>query len=356
MLIASATVAEGRLEPGTEPLDSRVVQGKLYSGRSGGTAGDTSASIPVLFIGGAGRSGSTLLDRVIGMQKGFCSVGEGHFIWERSFQQDQLCGCGSPFHQCEFWEQVTRRAFASGTSDFDAEAAVRLKEVIDRKHNLSWLLLARGPGGFTRRFSAYGQLVERLYRAVLDVSGQQVIVDSSKDARHGLVLSRLPGVELHVIHLIRDPRAVAFSWKRLRRRPEIHWKAEDMPVESVCKSSGRWLTQNLLVEKLAGSAASYTRVRYEDFVEEPTGTLSRLLSPIDGVDPGAVSLDSDSLELEPAHTVSGNPMRFKKGRIRIAMDSEWRRAMAPGDRWLVDGITLPLLIRYGYPLRAGSPS
>jgi hypothetical protein len=329
-----------------------MVQGKPDSEHSTAAAGRVDVPIPVLFIGGAGRSGSTLLDRVVGMQGGFCSVGEGHFVWERSFQQNQLCGCGQPFHECGFWEEVTRTAFAQGTSEFDAVSAVRLKQAIDRKHTLNWLLLGRGPSDFSRRLSAYGQLIERLYQAVLNISGQRVIVDSSKDARHGLVLSRLPGVELHVIHLIRDPRAVAFSWKRLRRRPEIHWKAEDMPVESVYTSSGRWLTQNLLVEMLSRSAQSYTRFRYEDFVADPGATLARLLSPIDGIDPASLSLDSESLELEPAHTVSGNPMRFKQGRVRITMDSEWREAMPATDRWLVDGITLPLLTRYGYSLRA----
>jgi len=50
-----------------------------------------------LFIAGAARSGSTLLDRVIGKRDGFCSTGELQFIWRRSFREDQLCGCGVSF-------------------------------------------------------------------------------------------------------------------------------------------------------------------------------------------------------------------------------------------------------------------
>jgi hypothetical protein len=333
-----------------------MFQGTLCKGDSTESGGESAGSIPVLFIGGAGRSGSTLLDRVIGMQDGFCSVGEGQFVWERSFQQNQLCGCGEPFHECSFWDEASRRAFGAGTSEFDADAAVRLKDVVDKKHNLSWLLLARGPSHFTSTFCAYGQLLERLYKVVLGLSGERVIVDSSKDARHGLVLSRLPGIELHVVHLVRDPRAVAFSWKRSRRRPEIHWKAEDMPTESVYTSSSRWLTQNSLVELLSGNAKSYNRVRYEDFVAAPTNTLSEILAPHEWVTEDDLTLDSDSLELQPSHMVSGNPMRFKKGRVQLTMDNEWRGAMAPGDRWSVGTITWPLLTRYGYPVRVGARS
>lgn len=323
-----------------------MLQGKLCEG-----AIDRSDPIPVLFIGGAGRSGSTLLDRVIGMQNGFCSVGEGHFVWKRSFEQNQLCGCGEPFHDCAFWEEVSQRAYRRATTDFDIASASRLKAVIDGKRALGWLLLGRGPRRFTTSFCAYADLLERLYAAVRDVSGQRVVVDSSKDARHGIVLSRMPGVELHVVHLIRDPRAVAFSWKRQRRRPEIHWKAEDMPVEGVVTSCSRWITQNALVELLSSSAQSYHRVRYEDFLATPTETLAQILSPLDWVDADGLSLDPGALELRPSHTLSGNPMRFKKGRIQLRLDDEWKTGMAPLGRWTATAITAPLLARYGYPFR-----
>ena len=73
------------------PLENILVQN--YDGNA----------VPVLFIACAGRSGSTLLDRVIGMQDDFFSAGELRFIWERSFGENQLCGCGAPFDECAFW-------------------------------------------------------------------------------------------------------------------------------------------------------------------------------------------------------------------------------------------------------------
>jgi hypothetical protein len=56
-------------------------------------------------------------------------------------------------------------------------------------------------------------------------------------------------------------------------------------------------------------------------------------------------------DLSVAHTVSGNPMRFKTGRTRICLDDEWRTAMATKDRLTVTGLTLPLLRHYGYLAR-----
>jgi hypothetical protein len=308
--------------------------------------------IPVLLIAGAPRSGSTLLDRVIGMHDGFCSAGELQFIWQRSFGENQLCGCGVPFYECAFWREVSEKAFGVEPQEVDQAAATRLKASVDDKRHLHWLVL-KAPPRFRSALLAYGDLLERLYGAVLQVSAARMVVDSSKDPRHGFVLSRLPRFEVHVVHLVRDPRAVAFSWKRVRRRPEIHWKSQDMMTQQTLASSARWTLHNVLVELLARSAASYCRVRYEDFVVDPSAALSRILAPYDWVDDKPAAVAAGEVVLEPSHTVAGNPMRFKNGPLNIELDDEWRTAMPLRDRLLVAAVTWPLLARYGYSLRTG---
>src|ERR1700694_5529601 len=117
--------------------------------------------IPVLFIAGAARSGSTLVDRVIGTQDGFCSTGELQFIWQRSFGENQLCGCGSPFHECDFWREVSESAFGLEPLDVDEVAACRMKAEVDSKRHMPWLLV-KGPPRSRAALSAYGELIERL--------------------------------------------------------------------------------------------------------------------------------------------------------------------------------------------------
>jgi hypothetical protein len=56
------------------------------------------------------------------------------------------------------------------------------------------------------------------------------------------------------------------------------------------------------------------------------------------------------VELSPNHTVSGNPSRFTTGAVRIERDDEWIAAQTSEDRWATTALTLPLLLRYGYPL------
>jgi hypothetical protein len=308
--------------------------------------------IPVLFIAGAARSGSTLLDRAIGMRDGFCSLGELQFIWQRSFGENQLCGCGAPFHECDFWREVSRAAFGCGPAEVDELAARRLKAEVDRKSRIPALLL-NTPGPMRRALREYGELVERLYGSILDVGGARVIVDSSKDPRHGLALSRLDCIELHVVHLIRDARAVAFSWGRKRERPEIHWRKQEMMRQSARASAARWMTHNVVAELLCATADRHHRLRYEDFVSDPLGAVSQIIAPYGCADTTARAL-SGELVLEPSHSVSGNPMRFDSGTLAVKIDDEWRAGMPPRDRAAVAAVTWPLLARYRYPLRAGA--
>ena len=232
----------------TQSLDDATIPARIVAPSPTGRAADaqrphadeadgcpSSDVIRVLFIAGALRSGSTLLDRVVGGREGFCSVGEAHTIWRGSFEENQLCGCGVPFHECAFWQAVSRQAFDVGTTQFDPATAIHLKDSVGRIRHSPWLLLPRRPKRCRTALSAYGKLIEQLYSVIQAVSGEQVIVDSSKSPAHALILSQLPGVEVNVVHLVRDPRAVAFSWQRQpQRRPaENHPKAADMPIEHV---------------------------------------------------------------------------------------------------------------------------
>jgi hypothetical protein len=305
--------------------------------------------VPVLYIACAGRSGSTLLERVLSTCEGFCATGELRFVWERSYGDNQLCGCGVPFEECPFWEEVSRRLFGVGTAAVDASRPCELRRSLDDLKHVGRLLRRSVSPERSAAFAEYGELLERLYRAILAVSGQRVVIDSTGDGPHGLILSRLAGIELHVVHLVRDSRAVAFSWRRARRRPEIHWASEDMPIEPISTSARRWLMHNLLAERLASSAASYRRLRYEDFASDPDAALAEILAAFPWASPAP---SVSAMVLRPTHTVSGNPIRFQQGPIEIELDCEWRKAMQRRDRLVTTAMSWWLLAHYGYRLRS----
>ncbi len=62
--------------------------------------------VDVVFVGGMPRSGSTLLDLLIGQLPGHCDVGELFYMWQGGAKRDQRCACGEHFSRCPFWTAV----------------------------------------------------------------------------------------------------------------------------------------------------------------------------------------------------------------------------------------------------------
>src|SRR5437773_2056276 len=63
-------------------------------------------------------------------------------------------------------------------------------------------------------------ILGQIYHGIHTASGCRVIVDSSKLPAYGHVVSHLPEVDLYVVHLVRDPRATAYSWLRKKAAPD----------------------------------------------------------------------------------------------------------------------------------------
>ena len=88
--------------------------------------------------------------------------------------------------------------------------------------------------------------------------------------------------------------------------------------------------------------SSPIRVRRSDGLRPGPGCRPTLPIPVS---------DDAVAHLASAHTVSGNPMRFKTGAVPIIADDTWRTAASGRDLATVTAITLPLLHHFDYPLR-----
>jgi hypothetical protein len=310
---------------------------------------EMNSRIKVVYIVGAHRSGSTLLDRLLGQVDGFFSTGELANIWDRGIADNHLCGCGKPHRECEFWNAVMEDAFGGADRVSIGESdlfALRLEHI--RNTPILAIPMLRNTSQLKRRIDAYSQILYELFRAIKKISGSRVIVDSSKLAGRALILSWMPDVDLHVIHLVRDSRAIVHSWKRAKRRPEIHWTAEYMPVTGTVRASLRWNMYNMLVH--VGRFGSYKLIHYENLVAEPQTTLSQIIKMTGETASLDFFVTNRLARLERSHTVSGNPMRFQAGFTEIRIDDEWQVKMSSRRKLLVTLLTWPLLLKYGFGL------
>lgn len=303
----------------------------------------------VLYIGGTGRSGSTVLANVLGELPGCVSVGELRYVWERGMQQDRLCGCGESFGTCPFWRAVVERAF--GDSPVDADRLREIQHSHTRLRDLPRLIAGRSRGGSIGQ-GDLGDLPDalaRLYAAAIEVSGAQVVVDSSKLPSYASLLDSLPSVDVWMLHLVRDPRAAAFSWRRKKEQPDRKVPGF-MERRGAFKSVALWMVWNAGLAMLwRRSPERYLRVGYEEFVADPRAVVDRVAGML-GVsyDPASLFPAPGTAALGVSHTVAGNPARLQHGQIHLKLDDEWRRAMPRRDRLVVSLVALPLMRRYGY--------
>jgi hypothetical protein len=305
------------------------------------------SAVRVLYIGGTGRTGSTLLEKLLGQVEGVFACGEMAYLWH-GLRIGSRCSCGAPLRECVLWTEIFDRAFGGMTPELADEMHTCRQSF--RSVHLPLMLIP----GATRRLTAllgpYPERIGRLYRAISEVTGASLLVDSSKEPHYSSILRGRHELDVRFAHLVRDPRAVAFSWGRSRREPALEGDAM-MERRGPAVSAAFYDVSNLAAEALwRRNGWCYVRIRYEDLVTDPTGS-GRMLSALTEIDlePGLRRiLDGEGAVVQATNSVWGNPNRFETGRIELRPDDAWKRSMARRARWTSTALTAPFIRRYGY--------
>jgi len=307
------------------------------------------SDVLVLYIGGWGRSGSTLLAHVLAEVPGFVSVGELRYVWQAGPEANELCGCGLTFAECPFWTAVGREAFG-GWENIDVNEVLALESAVLRHRNVPLLLMGRLAPEHQRKVRRYAELTASVYRAIQQVSGAEVVVDSTKNPPYAYFLraAQASGLRLRVLHLVRDSRGAAHSWAKRMARPEITNGDAFFQEFSPLKAGVRWMECNLAFEALRRLGVPTVGMRYEALAADPRGELERMFAEMGEAGEHDLSAVGDSVEVSGQHSVRGNPMRFAHGRQKVRTDEAWRTGMARKTRSIVVLVTWPLLLRYGY--------
>ena len=325
-------------------------------------------SVKVLYVVGVGRSGSTILDIVLGNHPDIQSTGEvtnlvrtGWISHEslRGIEQEKrrlpLCTCGRrldvPETQdaCPFWSDVRREWLARLDDRDEIESYPTLQDAFERERRWPRLLYEarRGP---SPQFLSYARLTRALFESVRAASGRPVVVDSSKPPVRAFALSMVPGVDLHAVHNVRDVRGYMATRRKTFQKDVkagIEWDHQSHPA---WRSMVRWVYLNLQSEWVCSrlGPGRAIRLRHEDFAEDPEKALKEI--------GGLVSLDLSGLAqaassrqvMRVGHNIGGSRIR-KSENLRVRTDAgEWKNALSTKEQWLSWALMGPLLHRYGY--------
>lgn len=305
----------------------------------------------VLFVAGTFRCGSTVLDNLLGQLEGFTSVGEMRSLWRNGLLDGRYCGCGVHVRECPFWRSVLTTAFGGSPPDPEEICAIQDAHLRTRPRQLRGLRRAAA-GRIDPELRRYLGTVDAIYRAIAVVDGARVIVDSSKVPADAYALATLADLDVRILHLVRDPRAVAHSEMRAKPSPDDPNRAT-MRTQPPSLTAVGWTVWNGVLDGVVRPAAGdrYMRLRYEDFAADPRGATGRILRFVGSDAVELPFVGERTVRFEPTHGPSGNPDRLGRGESAIELREGWRERMAQRDRVAATIPAAPLMARYGYPLR-----
>jgi hypothetical protein len=301
----------------------------------------------VVYVMGSGRSGTTLLGSILGELPGVTNAGELSWVWERGIIEPRGCGCGRDPRECPVWSLVLNRT-AHGADLRTLARSMKSGRQHLRLRN-TWRLLAGGARLDSQDevhrgspIARYAQIMDELYGHLADVSGAHTIVDTSKYPADAAMLGRLGEVRPFFVHLVRDSRAVANSWRR---------RKEGIAQRKVVLASMDWLITNAACDAIRRRHPERSMLlRYEDLLRDPATWISAVAARAGLSVEGMPFIDKWTVDLGTNHTVSGNPDRFHTGPTRLQADEAWRHEMPAHLRTLVTLLTWPSILRYGYSL------
>jgi hypothetical protein len=217
---------------------------------------------------------------------------------------------------------------------------------VARPRNFYRLLL----GGLSRNneLAEYRSFLGRLYANILACSGKSLVVDSSVSPIHAFILSGIDSIDLSIVHIVRDPRAVAYSNQRDKKNPAA---GEDgkMGKKHPFATSCTWNIYNTLSSLAGQKADSYCRMKYEDVAQNPYEEMIHLSEKLSiRYEPEVLFINKKKVRFKRNHMGSGNPMRFKNGEIEIRLDDEWRNSFNPLYKSMVSLCTFPGLLKFSY--------
>ena len=324
-----------------------------------------SQTVRVVYVLAASHSGSTLLSLLLGSHPETCTIGELKAT-ALGDPERYLCSCGARIRECDFWNNVASRMneqgvefdVANARTDFSAGVGGMARFLLRPLHRDPGLEQLRDAGLFFapgwRRHLRETTMRNRLFaRTVCELYGARMVIDSSKIGLRLKYLLRDPGLDVKIVRLIRDGRAVALTYMhphdfadagdpKLRRGGNAGARGEQgRPIDVAARE---WRRCNEEAECVLATVdpSRHITVHHEDVCTDTEKTLGRVFEFL-GLDPAAREPDFR----RRCRHVMGNGMRLDTT-SEIQLDERWKTVLTPEDLKTFDAIAGEMNRKYGY--------
>jgi hypothetical protein len=297
----------------------------------------------IIYIASANRSGSTLLEHLLGSQDIVVNCGEfrriGDFYSEnkqaiRDPQNTTACTCGEKVSHCDFWSKVQSESGLDFSKDkFTSQVNAINRLLFKIVFFLFGPRLTRKIANFYPPFVLEMKSAKncfRVFSAIHKLSKAKYIIDSSKMIYHFLLLKTAYPERIKLISLIRDGRAVSMSSIRGDRITFFMGGrfADGINVQSIRQRAFRaavksWvsITIQTLIFFYRQPSTERFFIQYEKLVTDLNEAFEEINSHLFNSELKA----EQKLSTEVSHAIGGSPSRFKSDFSDIKIDDSWRK-------------------------------
>lgn len=292
---------------------------------------------------GASRSGSTILNALLGAASNSVAVGELSQLARGGWLNDEYCACGARVSRCEFWQGVLSEL--GGDRLEIARETLHAQQSVERlRFFYRGVLFPNGPQQIAFRRNCH-----TLVSTIASTSGVSSVIDASKNPLRARAMARIGEIDFRLVHLVRDVRGVAWSLAKPYRKDVAAGIQNDMSGIPLSRGAASWALANTVSELVmkAVDADKRIRIRYEDLVNDPVATL-RNIEAVTALSLGkAIERVQTSEPVSFGHTVAGNRARMGNG-VTIQTGEEWHTKMPADQQRRLRLLVLPWARRYGY--------
>ena len=283
--------------------------------------------INLIYIASNGRSGSTLLDMLLGRHKNCFTLGEFQVLSIEYIVNKHLCGCGKRLDMCDFWDGIIKKnkkiIFDGSISRFrknDNGSVLRWKELKDIFFNTF---------NSKKEISRYGlenyKVLKSLIKTAQSNKKINFLIDASKDPYRLAWLLRSKYFEIKILHIIKLPEAFVYSMCKNEQNFVKRWF-------KTIRMSLRWILQNIIISKVSNKH-SKKKIRYEELALNTHTNLKEIFNFLN------LKYQNTSKDVfqKKNHAIAGNIMRFNSR--KILLDDKWKSKMSKLDKYTVFIIT-----------------